>query len=167
MRTTLLFLFCAMATFRLHAQFTWAEIGVDGLTCSACTRSVEMEIRKLDFVDSVAMNLEHTDGKIFFKKGAAVNIEKISQAVVDAGFSVRFLNAGFNFNNQQVSENSCFTYENNVYQFLGVDSKTLNGEVVMKFIGKKYLESKELSKWKSKMKSNCGDKSVNVYFVTL
>jgi copper chaperone CopZ len=167
MRSLLVFIFIAISTFNLHAQFSWAEIGVDGLTCSACTRSVEMQIRKLDFVDSVNMNLEHTDGKIYFKKGATVNIEKIAQAVVDAGFSVRFLQAGFEFKNQQVSENSCYSFENNTYQFLGVDSKTLNGEVVMKFIGKKYLPEKDLSKWKPKMKSSCGDKSGKVYFVTL
>src|ERR1700759_2288056 len=99
MKNSLLFLLFLVASLHLRAQFTWAEIGVDGLTCSACTRSVEMQIRKLDFVDSVSMNLEHTDGKIFFKKGAAVNIEKISQAVVDAGFSVRYLRAGFLFKN--------------------------------------------------------------------
>lgn len=50
------------------AQFLWAEIGVDGLTCFACSRSVEISVRKLDFVDSVVMNLEYTDRKVYFKK---------------------------------------------------------------------------------------------------
>src|SRR4051812_34474653 len=88
----------------VRAQFLWAEIGVDGLTCSACTRSVEMSLRKLDFVDSVVMNLEHTDGKIYFKKDQSVEPDKIAQAVVNAGFSVRFLKANFNFSGTQVKD---------------------------------------------------------------
>ena len=82
-----LFAFCAIA------QFTSAKIGINGLTCSACTRSVETGLRKLSFVENVEMSLENKSGIITFKKGQKVEIEKIASAVTDAGFSVRFLTA--------------------------------------------------------------------------
>ncbi len=70
--------FSCILSSKLSAQFHWVQIGVDGLTCSQCTRSVEMNIRKLDFVDSVSMNLENTEGKILFKPGKKVSIEHVS-----------------------------------------------------------------------------------------
>ena len=87
----LLILQCLFLPKAITAQYTSARIGVNGLTCSACTRSVEMSIRKLPFIENVEMNLENTDGILKFKKGQEVDIFKIAQAVVDAGFSVRFL----------------------------------------------------------------------------
>ena len=57
-----------------YSQFLSAEIGVDGLTCSQCQRSVEMGLRKLDFIDDVQVNLDHTDGKIIFKSDKKINL---------------------------------------------------------------------------------------------
>jgi copper chaperone CopZ len=87
----------------LLAQFSKVEIGVDGLTCSMCTRSTELSIRKLDFVDSVKMDLTNTNGVITFKKGMPVSVEKIAQAVKNAGFSVRYLKADFSLASQVLS----------------------------------------------------------------
>jgi len=55
--------------------------------------------------------------KYFFKKDTKVSIEKIAKAVKDAGFSVRYLSANFNFNNVSVSENFCWNYEGEQYDF--------------------------------------------------
>lgn len=81
------------------AQFVWAEIGVNGLTCSQCSRSVEMSIIKLDFVKDVQMGLESTVGKILFKQGNDISFKKIAKAITDAGFSIRYLKANYSFNN--------------------------------------------------------------------
>ena len=51
-------LFVLLTSIGVKAQFISAEIGIDGLTCSACTRSAEMSIRKLPFVADVKMNIE-------------------------------------------------------------------------------------------------------------
>src|ERR1700746_2210399 len=96
--------FLLLLQFGVSAQFNYALIGVDGLTCSACTRSVEMSIRKLNFVDSVTMNLEHTEGKIIFKKGAKVEVDKIAKAVIDEGFSLRSLYVGVNFDHLKLRD---------------------------------------------------------------
>lgn len=149
------------------AQFVSVEIGVNGLTCSACTRSVEMSIRKLDFVDDVQMNLENTQGTITFKPGSNVDIEKIAKAVVNAGFSVRFLNAVYKTDSTfQVSENYCMSYNGATYQFVKVTAGKMPGSITMKFIGKEFLPADEYKKWKDSLKSECkGTKST--YFVTL
>lgn len=46
------------------AQFNRVEIGVNGLTCSQCSRGVETERRKLDFVRDVQLDLQHTRGRL-------------------------------------------------------------------------------------------------------
>lgn len=148
-----------LLTINASAQFTSAEIGVDGLTCSACTRSVEMSIRKLSFVDSVAMNLEHTEGRIFFKKNAKVEMDKVAKAVIDAGFSLRSLTASVNVNNNiKASNDFCWVYENNTYHFVKVPAaENLNGSIRLKFIGDKYMSKKELKDWKMYMTSSCSE----------
>jgi len=151
-----LFFLVLMAQFKAAAQFTSAEIGVDGLTCSACTRSVEMSIRKLSFVDSVDMNLEHTEGRVYFKKNAKVDIDKIAKAVIDAGFSLRSLTASVNVNELKASNDFCWVYENNTYHFVKVPSEVdLRGTVKLKFIGANYMSKKELKNWKLYMTGTC------------
>lgn len=159
-------LFC-LGSGKITAQFKWAQIGVDGLTCSACTRAVEMNIRKLDFVDSVIMNLENTEGKIIFKEGKKVNIERIAQSVFDAGFSVRFLKANFVFNNLAISNGFNWTNDNEQYCFVKAESKTLNGETVLTFIGEKFMPFKEYKTWKTKIIECCGGNKKKVYYITI
>lgn len=147
-----------LAQFNASAQFTSAEIGVDGLTCSACTRSVEMSIRKLGFVDSVAMNLEHTEGTVIFKKNAKVDIEKIAKAVTDAGFSLRSLTASVNVNELKAGNDFCWVYENNTYHFVKMPAAAdLKGTIKLRFIGADYMSKKELRGWKNYMTSSCNE----------
>lgn len=73
------------------AQVAAVQIGVDGLTCSQCTRNVEMQLRRLPFVAAVRMNLEHTNGDIQLQEGRAFSPERVAAAVRDAGFSLRYL----------------------------------------------------------------------------
>ncbi|HSY77650.1 MAG TPA: heavy metal-associated domain-containing protein [Bacteroidia bacterium] len=150
-----------------NAQFVSVEIGVDGLTCSACTRSVEMSIRKLDFVKDVQMNLENTNGVITFKDSTNVDIEKIAKAVINAGFSVRYLNATYKpTGTLNVTDNSCFAYKGTSYQFVKVTAAEAKSDLVLKFVGKEFLPAKEYKKWKESLKPQCaGAKST--YFVTL
>ena len=145
----LFFTFLLATSLKISAQFSFAQIGIDGLTCSACSRSVEMSIRKLPFVDSVIMNLEHTQGKIIFKKGVKVEIEKIAKAVINAGFSVRSLYATINIDRLKINNDFCWMYENDNYHFIKVpDNKELKGIVSLKFIGEKYMPKKEFKTWK-------------------
>lgn len=86
-------LFVLLPAGRLAAQFVSAQVGINGLTCSQCSRSVEMQLRRLSFVRSVTMDLEHTVGTLTFTDGSKVDVKAVAKAVKDAGFSVRFLEA--------------------------------------------------------------------------
>jgi copper chaperone CopZ len=149
------------------AQFVSAELGVGGLTCSACTKAVEMSIRKLDFVQDVQMNLENTTGKITFKAGALIYIDKIAKAVENAGFSVTYLHATFSFNSLAVSNNYCFTYVGNQYQFVKVGNKTLSGNQTITFIGKDFMTAKEYKKWSKDLTPTCSTGKSELFYVTL
>ncbi|MFI5205900.1 MAG: heavy-metal-associated domain-containing protein, partial [Candidatus Paceibacterales bacterium] len=155
-----------LLSIKTFGQFTSAEIGVDGLTCSQCQRGVEMSIRKLDFIQDILVNLEHTNGKITFKSGSKVNMDKIAKAVSDAGFSVRFLKVNFTFNNLNVSDNFCFSYQGDNYQFIKAGNQLLNGEKTIKIVGKNFMSAKEYKSVKAELIKTC-DKLNPTFFVML
>ena len=160
-------IFLLLITSNTFAFFNTVEVGIDGLTCSQCSRSVELSIRKLHFVKDVEMNLEHSEGKITFIPGAKVYIEKIADAIVNAGFSVRYIHALFVFENKNVNNGDCFLFEDQQYQFVKIDPRKLDGEVKLKFIGKKYLPAKVYKEWKPILPKKCGNAKDMVLYVTL
>ncbi len=165
--TGVLIVFFAFSVKNSFGQFQWVKVGVDGVTCSQCSRSVELSIRKLDFVLDVRMNFEHPEGKITFKSGETVDVEKIAKAVVNAGFSVRYLSAGFIFKNTNVSNGSCYLFKDRQYQFVKTDTKILNGEAIIIFIGKSFMQSKEYRKWKPDLIPICDKPKGPSFYITL
>ncbi|HEY6160168.1 MAG TPA: heavy-metal-associated domain-containing protein [Bacteroidia bacterium] len=163
-RKFFLLLFFIPAPVNAQTAFNWVKLGVNGLTCSQCTRSVEMKIRQLDFVDSVSMNLEHTEGEVFFKKGKKVDIERIADAVTDAGFSVRYLKAGFT-PDPLAPPNNCFSYAGDTYCFLG-PTPLFDHELQLQFIGPKYLPRNELKTWKKLLKNKPPKGKGKTYWVS-
>jgi len=154
---------------KLNAQIQSVQIGVNGLTCSQCTRSVEMSIRKLDFVKEVRMNLENTEGEIFLREGNKVDVHKIAKAVVDAGFSVRYLKANIYFKQIPVTENYCWINEGMYYQFIKTNTKTLDGFATVIFIGKPFMPKTEYKKWSTTIKNAQGKgcEAKEIFFITL
>jgi copper chaperone CopZ len=130
----------------------WADVGVNGLTCSMCSRSVEMSIRKLDFVDRVEMNLEHTEGRVYFKPSALINLDQVAKAVVNAGFSVRFLEIGFDFSKTRVEGDGTFEFQGQQYKWLDFPgSVDAVGQVELKLVDEHFLSKKEGAEWKKKL----------------
>ncbi|MBK6444994.1 MAG: heavy-metal-associated domain-containing protein [Bacteroidetes bacterium] len=150
-----------------QAQAKTAMLGVNGLTCSACSRTVEMSLRKLLFIKDVDMNLENTEGKLIFPEGADVDFSKIAKAVTDAGFSVRYLSVFYDFKN--VTINNGFCLPNNKYnlQFVSISNQTLDGEKEINFLGQEFLPKSEFNKIKQSLVNTCSDKNQKVYYVTL
>lgn len=153
----------------LNAQITKAIVGINGLTCSACSFATEKSIRQLNFVDSVNMDLVNNIATVYFSKTIKVNLDEVSKKVYDAGFSVRSLEAFFYFNQVSVSPHFCFEYANDSYNFFEVkETQLLNGEVKLKLIAKKYMTKAEYKLWKPKIDATplCHQTS-KTYFVTL
>ncbi len=176
MKTTISILFFLIIYISSSAQFKSVTIGIDGLTCSACSFATEKSIKKLNFVDSVSMELDKNIATIYFKKNVPVSIDQLSKKVIDAGFSVRSMYAVFNFNDLIVTNDYCFVYENNVYQFIKIDAeKKLKGFISIQFIGENYMQKKEFKKWKMYCSSACKgafnasvlSPSKNEYYITI
>jgi copper chaperone CopZ len=117
------------------------SIGVNGLTCSMCTRSVEMSVRKLDFVDSVAMDLENTDGKVFIRRGIDPDFQKIAKAITDAGFSVRFIRISVDWHSTPASD-LCFSIGQNTFQLIG-KQPALSTQSELELVGEPFMPRKE------------------------
>ena len=160
-------LFMLFFAVKAQAQFETVYIGVNGLTCSQCSRTVEMSIRKLDFVADVQMNLEHTEGKIILKKNKKADIDKIAQAVFNAGFSVRYLQADLMVDNTVTASGTCFNYKGDQYVFAAAPKEPVKGLVKLKFLGKKFMPKKDFKKVEASMSGSCGGTGGKVYHVAL
>lgn len=157
-----IFVFCLLSISggsRVAAQFRQASLGINGLTCSQCSRSVEIQLRKLSFVQDIRMDLEHTQGTIIFKENKPVHIKAIAKAVKDAGFSLRYLKADINRQDIQVSENGCFTLYGDAYYILPGTTPD-NPVLTLQFLGKDYSPKNELKRHKLPAQGTCKGKTI-------
>ena len=115
------------------------------------------------------MDLNSNRSEIFFREGMYVSIDKVAQAVIDAGFSVAYLNALFDFKEQPIDTHTCWNYAYETYHFLEVSQPQLKGETVLKFIGTNFLSRSELKKWEAQLSAakNKGCGQNEYYSVTL
>jgi len=127
-----------------HAQILSAKVGINGLTCSQCSRSVEMQLRKLSFVKDVDMDLGQTEGTLQFRKGSDIDFSKIAKAVKDAGFSVRFLSTEIDMQQVAITQDG-FKIGNDFY-FVPDVQHIPQHKAAFRFLGKMYSSQKESSK---------------------
>lgn len=153
-RFLLLVLIFLSATISGRAQVFQAEVGVNGLTCSQCSRSVEMELRKLPSVQKVDMNLEHTSGLILFKPGSRVSVDELAHAVVNAGFSTRYVHLTFDFKTIHPGT-ECFTIGQDAFYFLKPLSAQHPERMTFQVIGKGLLPDKALRQFVLKPSEDC------------
>ncbi|MBE7175584.1 MAG: heavy-metal-associated domain-containing protein [Mucilaginibacter polytrichastri] len=135
---------------RSFAQFTTAELQVSGLTCSMCSKATEKALRTLPFISDIKPDLNKNLFMITFAKGQKVNLDQISKKVQGAGFSVNKLAATFQFSNLAVKDNFHFNYGGNLYHFMQVDQKTLNGPVKLTVLDRHFVPAKSYSNWLAK-----------------
>lgn len=138
------FLLGIISTGWSNAQITKADIGVNGLTCSQCSRSVYLTLNKLEFIEKVEMDLNETIAHVTFKNKAQVDFEVISKAIKNAGYSVRNIVAELQINDQTKKEanavcwlNSCFVLDRNIPE---------SEKLVFELLGDTYNADKELNK---------------------
>lgn len=127
------------------AQVLSAKVGVNGLTCSQCSRSVEMQLLKLPFVKEVKMNLEQTEGSLQFKQGANIDFSKIAKAVKDAGFSVRFLEARIDMDMAVAKKENSFMIGGNLFMIQNRKQDIIEGNMYFQFLGKKFSSGQHSS----------------------
>lgn len=162
MRKYLVFFLLFLASWQLQAQFVQAEVSVNGLTCSQCSRSVELALKRLPFVESVAMNLQEPKAVVVFKKNTGINFFNLAKAVQDAGFSVRSIKAKFLPSKNDWTETSCFNSNGTLYYRKGIDN-VANKNYNVLLLGKGLISKTELDKYKHKVQeereASCDTKS--------
>jgi copper chaperone CopZ len=154
-RTVLLLLSMVFAGVSARASFVSADIGVNGLTCSMCARGVEGSLKELPFIDSVSIDLNKLIAHITFKKDMKVSVDEIRNMIEDAGFSVRSVDATFQFNDITIGKDFHYAYGGDTYHFVGVGTKKLDGPVRLRFIDKSYVSKKEFASLAKKTSFEC------------
>lgn len=126
-----------------NGQTKTATVSISGLTCSQCSRSVEMQLKKLSFIQSIQMDLKATNAKIIIKKGEKTDFIAIAKAVTNAGFSVAGLDATLNLAPKDVPKNGCFTTVDGKFFVINMPIKNDNSEQLkISFVGKPFTKEK-------------------------
>ena len=147
-----LLIFITLSAPKASSGIRWVDVGVNGLTCSMCTRSVEMSLRRLDFIDSIAMSLESTEGRIFVRENMPVDFSSIAKAIVNAGFSVRFVRVAFDFHDIPVSPDGTFQYQEQKFDWIDFKNNT-NKPAFLRIVNEHFLPKKDANKWKDKIRN--------------
>lgn len=149
MRKYLVFILLFLAGLQVQAQFTQAEVSVNGLTCSQCSRSVEMALKRLDFIAKVEMDLQQPAAHIVFKKGKAIDFSKLAAAVRDAGFSVRAVKAKMAI--PDAVTGACFL-DNKIVYFNAGDGGLLQQGSSLLLLASDLISKAELEKYKKQIR---------------
>lgn len=161
---TVLFSLCISQ--QILAQVIEVKVGVNGLTCSACTKNVEMKIRKLRSVQDVNMDLELTEGQITFIPSSSPDLKMVAKAVRDAGFTVREMEAQIDFSGSLISGDSCLTLGGDVFFFTNSNAQNAKGMVRVTLLGEEYQEKRKMGTNVFIQKA-CGVPKRNSYLVNL
>ncbi|HTO15591.1 MAG TPA: heavy metal-associated domain-containing protein [Edaphocola sp.] len=145
------------------AQFSKAEVSIIGLTCSQCSRSVEMMMKKLPFIKSVNMDLANTEAIVSFSKDKTIDFRKLAQSVRDAGFDLKQIKASYSLNTDETkpSFNFCFIEDKDLF-YPVKDYKTQKTEIQILLLDKNMMSKKEFKKYRSQIgaaKNPCKEKA--------
>lgn len=135
------------------AQVIKADLQAAGLTCSMCSRATDRQLRTLDFIDSIGIDLGHTMFTLYFKKDKTVDFSQIRKKVEDAGFSVADLKVTYHFDNLKAENGTEFSYGSDKFSFVDISSQTLNGDRAFRIIDKGFISAKEYKKYVGKITS--------------
>jgi copper chaperone CopZ len=131
----------------LHGQLKTITTGINGLTCSMCSRTVEKSILNLLWVEKVEMSLENTEAKIFPRKNTTISIKEITRSVKDAGFSVRFIKMEMDVANLQLQEDNIFYSSGQEFRLAGNNKIPEKGNVIFRLIDLLFTTPKDRDKW--------------------
>jgi copper chaperone CopZ len=152
-----------------EAQIQSALNRIDGMTCSACSYTTERSLRTLDFVQDVELDLNNNKVKITFVKGRSIDMDKLSQKVRDAAFSVGSLILIVELlKDQKIQTDSCMEIDQLVFHFLAVKEQLIHQTISLILIGKNFMDRKEYKKWHRINKNKCSGHGIQKeYYVTL
>lgn len=127
------------------AQIQKMQVGVNGLTCSQCSRSVYKKLSQLEFIQSVEMDLNAHTSTIILKDPNNYDVDRIAQAVIDAGYSVRSMKLFFDKKGLEFKDGH-FVSAHQKFYFTEKDPQNIKAHFEAVVIGKKYNSEKKMNK---------------------
>lgn len=135
-------------------QISKAELQVNGLTCSMCSKATETSLKSLGFIETITPDLNRNVFVLTFKADQKVNIDEIKNKVEDAGFSVGDLSATINFKNTAIDDKGLARVDGTTFQFVNAKSKTLDGPVTARILDKDFITSSAFKKQAAELNSS-------------
>ncbi len=154
------FVLSAVTFFNGIAQVTSIKVGVDGVTCSMCSKGTEKSIKRLSFVESVTMDLNTTEASIFIKSNQTADFKAIAKAITDAGFTVRYIK--FTYTTSSPSTTN-FTVGKSQYSVISGNLKA--GINYVELVGKDYMNAEQYKQWENVIASQSQSKKGETYFL--
>lgn len=169
MKKHFLFVLLVFAFATTKAQWGDFLVGIDGLTCSLCSKGTESSLKKLDFIETIKMDLNKNIAWITVKNDARVRVVEIAKKITDAGFSVRFIQASYSFSNKSISEENYVLLGGTKVRFIQPTERSLNGMIMLQFIDKEFLPKKSYKNvepsFRKYLPFNPGDRIYNVKII--
>ena len=155
MKKILIWLLIVVAGTSANAQFTEATLQASGLTCSMCSKAVKGALEKVDFVESVKVNIKEQQYVISFKENSNIEFDALKKAVEDAGFSVAALKIKTHVEQIEVEKDKHVTIGGKNFHFLNAKKQPLKGDVVFTIVDKDFLSAKEYKKYAAASSMQC------------
>ncbi len=137
------------------AQFSKASLQASGLTCSMCSKAVKDALQGVNFVEKIQVDIKNQQYNLTFKTGAEVNLDALSKAVIDAGFSVAALKVTANVDAIKATKDAHVLIGNQYLHFLNGTGQQLTGPVTFSVVDKGFVSSKEAKKWSAASNMPC------------
>ncbi len=146
-------LFVALLTHILaFAQFDVIEVGINGLTCSMCSYSVENSIRKIQEVDKISMDLNNNIAFVYFKRNSAIDFNLLAERVRNSGFSVRHIS--FTLSKPvTINQTGIFETGSLTFQCINTSSSVLSPGSRLRLMGKEFMSKTEYKEVQTTLKS--------------
>ena len=138
-------LFLAFTTLCV-GQIKSAKLQASGLTCAMCAKSIYNNLKSIDAIDTVDVDLNESSFLVKFKSAKDINPDIIRKKVEDAGFSVAALDLNFIFSEKTILPDAHFLINGSAYHFLIPTKQIVNGEQTLRVIDKQFQTEKAYKK---------------------
>jgi copper chaperone CopZ len=137
------------------AQVTKVSLQASGLTCSMCSKAVKNALEKVAFVNKVQVDIKNQQYNISFKENEKVDLDALSKAVEDAGFSVAKFMVTAHVEDIIAEKDHHVKIGDAYFHFLNAADQHLSGETNFTIVDKNFVSAKEFKKYSSLTKMPC------------
>ncbi len=152
---TILFAWLMMLAIPAAAQVTKITLQAGGLTCSMCSKAVKLALDEVSFVEKVMVDIRNQQYNITIKENASVELDKLKQAVEDAGFSVAALKVTAKMNKATLAKDEHIKIGDQYFHFLNGSGKEVNETTVFSVVDKNFVPEKEFESYSGLTTMEC------------